>query len=186
VPADILINRPDLRSAWQEVIAADKSVKVAHKEMFPSLTLTGSLGTQSRAFSDLMSGASIWSLASNLVLPIFNAGQLESDMNAAQSRAEQAWINYLQTVLNAFKEVEQALDREALLAGQEIAQQEAVTYAENTAHIFEERYKNGLVSILEYLTAQNTVFDIKSQLLEVRNERLKNRVTLALALGKGV
>lgn len=186
VPADILTNRPDIRGAWQNVLAADKSVKVAHKQMFPSLTLTGSLGTQSASFSDLMSGITIWSLASNLAMPLFNAGQLENNMNAAQSRAEQAWVTYLKTVLTAFQEVEQALDREQLLAAQEEAQQKAVTHAEQTARIFEDRYKNGLVSILEYLTAQNTVFDMRGQLFEIRNQRLKNRVALALALGKGI
>ncbi|MGH1379058.1 MAG: TolC family protein [Alphaproteobacteria bacterium] len=186
LPADLLTNRPDLRRAWQEVLAADKLVKVAHKDMFPSLSITGALGTQSSAFSDLMSGATIWSLASNMALPLFNAGQLENNMNAAQSRAEQAWIVYLNIALNAFLEVEQALDRETLLADQERQQQEAVIHAENTAKIFEDRYKNGLVSILEYLSAQNTVFDMKSQLLDFRNQRLKNRIALALAIGKGV
>lgn len=186
IPANILTERPDLRSAWQEVISADESVKVAHKAMFPSLSLTGSLGAQSSQFSDIMSGATIWSIAENLALPIFNAGKLENNMNVTQSRAEQAWIRYLQTALKAFFEVEQGLDKETLLADQEREQQQAVYHAQNTLHIFEERYKNGLVSILEYLNAQNTVFNMKGELLRIRNERLKNRVALALALGKGV
>ncbi len=186
MPAALLTERPDLRSAWQNILSADESVKVAHKEMFPTLTLTGSLGMLSTAFSSFLSGATIWSLASQLTVPLFNARQLENNMNAAQSRAEQSWISYLQTALRAFQEVEQALDRETLFADQEAHRQEAVTHAENTTNIFEDRYKNGLVSILEYLNAQNVVFDIKEQLLISRNERLKNRVALALALGKGV
>lgn len=184
--ADLLTNRPDLRAAWQDVLAADETVKVSHKEMYPSLNLTGSLGTQSSAFSDILSGATIWSLASNFSMPLFNAGQLKNNMFAAQSRAEQAWIAYLKSALIAFQEVEQALDREALLADQEREQQNAVSHAVNSARIFKERYKNGLVSILEYLTAQNTVFDMRAELLRIRNARLKNRVALALALGKGI
>ena len=186
MPATLLTERPDVRSAWQKVLFADQSVNVAHKEMFPSLTLTGSFGRQSQDFSDLLSGATIWSLAGRLSAPVFNAGRLKNNMHAAQSRAEQAWIRYLQITLRAFKEVEQALDRETLLADQEARRQEAVAHAQNTAHTFENRYKNGLVSILEYLNAQNAVFDIKVQLLNTRNQRLKNRVALALALGKGV
>ncbi len=186
VPAALLTQRPDLRRAWQDVIAADKSVQVAHKEMFPSLNLTGSFGTQSSDFSELLSAPTIWSLASQLSVPLFNAGQLKNNMNAAQSRAEQAWVRYLQTALLAFQEVEQALDRETLFADQEKQQANAVNYAEKTADIFEDRYRNGFVSILEYLNAQNTVFDSKAQLLDIRNQRLKNRVALALALGKGV
>ncbi len=186
VPAHLLTNRPDLRSAWQNVVAADKSVTVAHKAMFPTLVLTGSLGTQSNVFSDLMSGATIWSLANNITVPIFNDKQLENNMHAAQSRAEQAWLIYLQTALIAFQEVEQTLNRETLLADQERQQQDAVLHAEETRRVFEDRYKNGLISILEYLNAQNTVFNMKSQLIQIRNERLKNRIALALALGKGV
>lgn len=82
--------------------------------------------------------------------------------------------------------MELALDQEALLAEREREQHHAVRLAEDTARIFEERYRRGLVSILEFLTAENTVFDLKNQLLGIRNDRLKNRVALALALGIGV
>ncbi len=186
VPATLLVERPDLRSAWHEVISADESVNVAHKEMFISLTLTGSIERQSTGSAGLSRVPTIWSLVNQLSFPIFNAGKLKNNMNAAHSRAEQAWVRYLQTALRAFREVEHALDRETLLADQEARIQEAAVHAEKTALSFENRYKNGLVSILEYLNSQNAVFDIKVDLLNTRNGRLKNRVTLALALGKGV
>ncbi len=186
LPASLLTKRPDLRAAWQDVVSSDHSVSVAHKDMFPTLRLTGSLGRQSSQLSDLLSGPSIWSIASSLTVPLFNASALRNRMKAAYSRAEQAWVQYLRIALRAFAEVEQALDQEALLAEQEAAQHLAVQRAENAARIFEERYRRGLVSILEYLTAENTVFDLKSRLLSIRNDRLKNRVAMALAFGKGV
>lgn len=186
IPASLLGERPDLRSAWQDVIAADHSVRVAHKEMLPALQLTGTLGKETATFAKLAGGASVWALASNLAVPVFNAAQLRNRANAAQSRAEQAWLRYLRHALDAFREVEQALDAEALLAERELRQHEAVSHAQGTARLFAERYKNGLASILESLRAQNTVFDMRVRLLAIRNSRLKNRVSLALALGQGV
>lgn len=186
LPANLLTERPDLKAAWQTVVSADETANVAHKDMFPSLSLTGSFGVQSDQFSNLMSAPSIWSLASGIALPIFNAGQLRNNLHAAQSRAEQAWLTYLQTALGAFAEVEGALSRENTLIDQATQQALAVERAENTARIFQERYGRGLVNILDFLNAQNTVFNMKDELLRIRNERLKNRVTLALAIGKGV
>lgn len=186
LPADLLTNRPDLRAAWRQVVAADRSVKVAQKELYPSLKLTGAFGRRTEFVSGLATGATIWSLASSLTVPIFNAGELRNRARAAHSRAEQAWLRYLKVALRAFQEVEQALDQETLFAEREYRQQQAVDRAEDTARVFGDRYRNGLVSILEFLNAQNAVFDLRGDLLAIRNERLKNRVSLALALGKGV
>ena len=186
IPASVLTNRPDIRAAWRNVLAADSSVRVAHKEQFPSFSLTASLGQQGSSLAGLFSGATIWSMATSLAVPVFNADKLKSNVFAAQSRAEQAWLDYQIVALRAFREVEQALDQEALLAEREDRQQVAVDRAEETARIFESRYRQGLVSVLEFLAAQNTVFDLESQLLDIRNQRLKNRVALALALGIGV
>ena len=93
---------------------------------------------------------------------------------------------YLKSALNAFREVEQALDGETLLAERELRRHEAVPHAEDAANIFIERCKNGLASVLESLGAQNTVFDMRNRFPNIRNSRLKNRVSLALALGQGV
>lgn len=186
VPASVLTERPDLRAAWQMVLAADERVTAAHREQFPSFSLTSSIGRQSTRFSDLLTGASIWSLATSFAFPIFNAGRLESQMMAEHSRAEQAWISYLTISLRAFQEVETALDREAVLMEQEAHLHLAAQQAEKTAEIFENRYRKGLVSILELLTAQNDVFNLQRELLGLRNDRLKNRVALALAMGMGV
>ena len=186
IPANLLGERPDLRAAWQDVVAADTSVRVAQKEMLPALRLTGTLGKESATFAKLAGGASVWALASSLTVPVLDAAQLRNRAAAAQSRAEQAWLHYLRSALNAFREVEQALDGETLLAERELRQHEAVSRAQDTANIFTERYKNGLASILESLGAQNTVFDMRNRLLDIRNLRLKNRVSLALALGQGV
>ena len=186
LPASLVTERPDLRAAWHEVVSADHSVNVAHKELYPSLSLTGSLGKQSADFSRFLSGATVWSLASSLTVPLFNAPRLRNDLKAAQSRADQAWIRYLQSALRAFGEVEQALNAETMLAESERRLREAERHAEAAADVFEERYRIGLVSIMEHLSAQEAVFDLRAQHISVKNHRLKNRVALALSLGKGV
>lgn len=186
LPANLLTQRPDLRAAWQEVVSADATVKVAHKELYPSLNLTGAIGRQSIDFVDFFSGSGIWSLASNIVMPLFNAGRLTNQVYENQSRAEQVWIKYLIAVQTAFNEVEQALDREIIFLDRETALSEALTFARKTESITAQRYQKGLVTILEYLDAQNTRFNIETDLITARNDRLQNRVALALALGKGV
>ena len=186
LPASLITERPDLRAAWHDVVSADHSVNVAHKELYPSLSLTGSLGRQSADFSQFLTGATVWSLASSLTVPLFNAPRLRNDLKAAQSRADQAWLRYLQSALRAFGEVEQALNAETLLAERERWLREAERHADAAASVFEERYRTGLVSITEHLAAQEAAFDLRRQHISVRNQRLKNRVSLALALGKGV
>lgn len=186
LPAQVMTNRPDLRAAWQNVVAADKRVTVAHKEQFPSLQLTGSMGRQSNSFAGLLDGETIWSIAAAMTAPIFDAGKLEANLGAEHTKAEQAWLEYLNAVLRAFQEVENGLDHEAQLADQEASQRLAVAKAEQTAAVFGSRYRSGLISVLEYLSVQNTVFDMRASLLTTQQERLKNRVALALSLGIGV
>jgi len=186
LPANIITERPDLRSAWQEVLATDASVKVAHKELYPSLTLSGALTQQSTSLSDLFDGSALWSAAGNAVMPLFNAGKLKNAMLEQQSRAEQAWLDYLIAVQEAFSEVEQTLDRENIYQQRETDLSKALGFAERTEKIAASRYQKGLITILEFLDAQNTRFTVQSDLITARNDRLKNRVSLALALGKGV
>lgn len=186
IPASVIAQRPDLRAAWQRVVAADKRVNVAQKDLLPSITLTGSLGSSSQDFGNLLNGATVWSLVGNLTAPIFDSGRRRTEVLSSRNRADQAWVAYLQLVLRAFSEVESALDRETILRKREVELGAALRHALTTAEIFETRYQAGLVSILEVLTTQSAVFDIRVQLLSVRTARLNNRVALALALGKGV
>ncbi|MBO9451299.1 TolC family protein [Tropicibacter sp. R16_0] len=186
IPADILTNRPDLKSAWAQVGAADRRISVAQKDLLPKISLTGSLGSTTPDFSDLLSSATIWTFAGNLTAPIFDGNRRRTEILASRNRADQAWITYLQTALVAFSEVERALDQEQMLRRREAELRQAVTHAQTTSKLFESRYQAGLVSILELLNAQNAVFDIRSQVLSVRAARLSNRVALALALGKEV
>lgn len=186
VPLTVLTNRPDMRAAWQDVVAANKRISVSQKELLPQISITGQFGSTSADFGALSHGASIWSLASALTVPIFQAGRLKANITASKNRADQAILTYLKTALTAFAEVERGLEQERLLAQREAQLAAAVTHARATETTTETRYRAGLVDILSLLSARNAVFDIQSQLLALRNERLQNRVALGLALGTGV
>ncbi|WP_194287214.1 TolC family protein [Tritonibacter aquimaris] len=186
LPLAVMVARPDMKAAWQEAVAANRRISVSQKDLLPQISLTGQFGSVSNDFSTLSHGATVWSLASSLTAPIFEAGRRRANIEASKRRADQALITYLQTALIAFSEVERALDQERILARREARLRAAVTHARATEATFETRYRAGLSTILDLLSARNAVFDIQSQLLEVRNARLKNRVALGLALGKGV
>ncbi len=186
VPLDVITNRPDIRAAWVRIVAADERVNVAHKTMYPSLTIIGSSGRQSESLSHLLSGASIWSLAANFTVPVFNAGRLEIELKAADNRANQAYLNYLNIVLRAFSEIENTLAAETLLAERERVYVEALDHAQRSQQNFRSAYLNGNSDILQLLSTQRRVFSAQSSLINVKVARLKNRVTLAMALGKGI
>ena len=154
--------------------------------MYPSLTITGSSGRQSESLSQLLSGASIWSLAANFTVPVLNAGRLQNQLKAADNRANQAYLNYLNIVLRAFSEIENTLAAETLLAEREQAYLEALDHAQRSQQNFRNAYLNGNSDILQLLSTQRRVFSAQSSLINVNVARLKNRVTLAMALGKGI
>ncbi|KPD10615.1 efflux transporter outer membrane subunit [Phaeobacter sp. 11ANDIMAR09] len=186
VPLTVLTNRPDMRAAWQDVVAANKRISVSQKDLLPQISITGQFGSTSSDFGALSHGATIWSLASALTVPIFQAGRLKANIASSKNRADQAVLTYLQTALTAFAEVERGLEQEHILARRETQLAAAVTHARAAETTTETRYRAGLVDILSLLSARNAVFDIQSQLWALRNARLQNRVALGLALGTGV
>lgn len=186
IPAQVLSRRPDLRAAWQLVLAADANTQVSYRAMFPRLSLTTNIGRRTNEFSKLMSAPSVWSVAANLMAPLFDAGRLRNQYRVVQKDAERAYVNYLRSSLLAFQESENALSQENSLAKRELALQRALVFAKRTYMGAEQDYRNGSISILDLLSAQLNLFDIESSLVNVRNARLQNRITLALALGLGV
>jgi NodT family efflux transporter outer membrane factor (OMF) lipoprotein len=187
LPSDLLLTRPDILAAQQEIEAADARTKVAYADLFPSFTLTTSGGRSSEKLSDLgRSAFDVWSLAGGIAAPIFEAGQRRAEVDAAGKRAEQAYHNYRAVVINAFSEVEQALDAENYLAREETARLEAFAAAQRAVARSQRDYEAGLIELLDLLEAQRRAFTTEAQTISVRADRLSNRVSLALALGKGI
>ena len=187
LPSELLLRRPDIVAAYERILAADARVKVAYVDLFPSLTLTASGGRSSNILSDLADSAfDVWSLVGSLSQPLFKGGQLRDELSAADKRAEQAYQSYRSVVLNAFREVENALSSEAYLEREETARLEALAAARRAEAKTLREYEEGLTDILSLLEAQRRVFSTEEQTINLRVTRLNNRVALALALGKGV
>lgn len=184
--SDLICRRPDIIAAFHAVQAADARSDIAHKEMFPTFTLSASGGRQSQRLSDLFKdGFSYWSIAKNVVAPIFNAHQLRNELFASGKRAEQAFYNYQSVVLLALLEVEDALGSEYYLAREEAARLEALKSSQSALERTRRDYEAGIADLLTLLEAQRLTYNTEQLTIELRFNRLFNRVALALALGHG-
>lgn len=184
LPSDLLRRRPDLAAAEARLTAAGWRVAEARAAFYPRLSLTGSGGSSSDSLSDLLDGDfSIWSLAGNLLQPIFQGGRLRTASELAEASREVALASYAQTLLRALGEVESRLRAESLLGREVEAFTAARDEAQRAARLAEDRYRSGLGSYLAVLEGQRQAFDAETRLLALRGLRLRNRVDLHLALG---
>jgi len=186
LPSDLLMRRPDIRAAEDQLKALTERVGVAKAARFPSITLTGGYGWTSADLSNLLrSENAVWNLTAGLVQPIFEAGRLKAGQRAAEARYQQGVAEYVQTVLDAFGEVERAL----LTRKQQLERRERelkfLEEARATQQVAEERYMRGLVIYLDVLNAQITRFQAEDSLALVDLAIMRNRVALHRALGGG-
>lgn len=184
LPSDLIQRRPDLVAAERRLAASDQAWYASRKELLPAIRLTGSGGTASQDFSDLLDqNFSVWSLGGNLAQPIFQGGRIRALIDRSASLREQAAANYHNSALQAFLEVEVALAAETRLLHEfdqlRLASEEAGA-AETLAW---KRYRNGTLDFLNTLDAQRTATRARSSLLVLRNRLLQNRVDVYLALG---
>jgi len=186
VPAHVIHQRPDIKAAWELVVAANANASADYLAMYPSIELTGQYGKNGTSFRRLMDEPSIWSLLGMIKIPLFNAGRLKNNYRASNSRAEQSYIVFLQRVLNAFHEIETALSEQLNLEQQEKTLHLAVNYSSDNALRAELDYRFGKIDLEDYLDRQVSAFDVLIQFVELNNKRLQNRVNLGLAIGQGV
>lgn len=186
LPSQLLERRPDILEAAQNVAAGYAAVGVAEAHFFPQLSLTGSGGVESTALSQLISApALMWTAAASLSQPIFTGGQLRGNLNVAKAVLQEDLITYQSTVLTAFQEVNDALiayqrTRETLAA------QEALVKAEQQSlHLSTLRYKAGVDTYLNVLTAEESLFSGQLTLAADRASVLTALVQLYQALGGG-
>jgi NodT family efflux transporter outer membrane factor (OMF) lipoprotein len=184
LPADIVSRRPDLVAAEKRLAASYVRVIESQRALYPRISLTGSTGTSSDEFKNLLNGDySVWNLVGNLLQPIFQGGRLRAGVDLAKSREAEALALYASSVLKAYSEVEIALAAEEFLADREKALQTAVVQSLAARDLADDRYARGLSDLIEVLEAQRRAFLSQSQLIGVQRARLDNRVELYLALG---
>lgn len=186
-PTLLLTRRPDIAAAEARISAAGLRAEQARLAMLPSFRLTGDVSTSESDIADAFDPSRIAArLIGSLTAPIFNGGALDADRDAAVARAKVAVESYAATTLTAWREVEDALAADTLLAMQEDAQFRALEEARLAEELATRQYTNGLVSIFNLIDSQTRRLTAESNVIAVRSARASNRVNFHLALGGGL
>jgi multidrug efflux system outer membrane protein len=186
LPSALLVNRPDILQAEQELRAADADIGAARADFFPRIALTGSFGYVSAELSDLFVPAKqAWSMGALVNMPIFDAGQRQAQLAQTRARRDELIANYQRTVQTAFREVSDALVGRQRYKEQIAAQEQAVEAQRQLAETAELRYLNGISIYLEVVDARRNLFAAEQQLIQLRATALQNGVSLYVALGGG-
>lgn len=184
-PQAMLARRPDIVAAERRIAQAGLNVDVARKALYPSLTLSGNAGDQAlNSFSDIFDLKNLaFAITESFTAPIFQGGRLRAQVEAQKAQLDSQVETYVETVLSAYQEVENALDAEIRLEAREEALRVSRDEAVKAEERLELRYTEGLATILQLLDAQSRRINADGQLISARTERLSNRVRLHVALG---
>jgi multidrug efflux system outer membrane protein len=186
LPATVLTRRPDVAEAEQNVVAANAQVGVATAEMYPRFSLTGSAGFESAAISSLLEWQSrLASLVAGITAPIFEGGRLSANLEATKARYRQAVAAYVNSVLVAYGDVEDALTDLHALTDQVGSLNEAVRASEDYRRLADVQYRNGLVDYLVVIDAERTLLSNELALAQATNLQMAASIHLIKALGGG-
>ncbi|HEY6044761.1 MAG TPA: efflux transporter outer membrane subunit, partial [Nitrosospira sp.] len=186
LPSELLERRPDILQAEKTLAAATARIGVAKASRFPRLTITGFLGVASPALSKiLLSGSEFGVGGLGLAGPLLNAQSLGFEQRAAEAQAKQVLAQYEQTVLVAFKEVEDALVAVRTANDQTKAQQQQVEALRSALNVSNLRYMGGITSYVDVLLAKRNLFDAEFALAATRRLHLASIIQLYKALGGG-
>jgi NodT family efflux transporter outer membrane factor (OMF) lipoprotein len=186
IPADLLRRRPDIRKAERELAAQTAKIGVATAELYPKLSLTGTIGIEALSPGGLVSSATKTLVGKGILsFPIFKGGALKQAVEAEKALAEQALANYKSTVLNSLKEVEDALmaysedqkRRDALAKAEEAARQ--------AAELAKQQYASGLIDFGAVLDAERSHLTFQDQLIQSHGAVTSDVIRLYKALGGG-
>ncbi len=186
LPSELLQRRPDILQAEQALAAATARIGAAKAARFPKLTITGFLGVASPALSNLLLSGSEFGVGGlGLAGPVLNAQSLGFGQRAAEAQARQVLAQYEQTILVAFKEVEDALVAIRTFNEQRTAQQDQVAALRSALNVADLRYQGGITSYIDVLLAKRNLFDAEFALTSTRRLHLVSVVQLYKALGGG-
>lgn len=186
LPSELLLRRPDLLQAEQQLAAATARIGAAKAERFPKITLTGLVGMAHPELSLIFTDVSTFGVAgAGLAAPLLNAQVLGFQQEAVEAQTRQALAQYQQAVLTAFREVEDALIAVHTARTQSEAQRQQVAALQSALKLAELRYKGGLANYLEVLVARRNLFEAELGLTNTRRVHLVSIVQLYKALGGG-
>lgn len=186
LPSDLLVRRPDIRQAEQDLVAANARIGVARSLYFPSISLTGFFGWASSDLSHLFTWpARTWTYAVPLTVPVFTAGAVSGQVKAAEAIREQSLRQYQKVIQTAFREVEDALIDQRRTREQLAVQQRQANTLRDYARLARLRYENGYTSYIEVLDAERSLFNAQLALTQIRGALFQSMVTLYQAMGGG-
>ena len=186
LPSDLIERRPDIRSAEQELVAANLRIEVAKKAYFPRISLTGFLGFESTQLSNLFSPSrSVWGLLPQITQPIFTGGRLKSNVRFTQAQREFLVANYEKTIQTAFREVSDSLVAHRKVREVSVQRDLLVNTLRDRSRLAYMRYNGGVSNLLEALDADRELFNAELSLAQARRDELLTVVQLYKALGGG-
>lgn len=186
MPSSLLERRPDIRSAEEELIAANAQIGVARAAFFPQVSLSGFLGSSSTQLTNLFSGpTSAWNLTPQVTQPIFTAGRIRSSVRLAEAQRNHAVVQYEKAIQTAFTEVSDALIAHQRLRESRESQEALVSALEDRLRLAYQRYRGGVDTQLNALDADRDLFQAQLTLAQLRLQEILSVVQLYKALGGG-
>jgi outer membrane protein, multidrug efflux system len=182
--SEVLLRRPDILMAEYQLKAANANIGAARAAFFPSISLTGGIGTMSPDLSGLFNWSQrTWSFTPQISVPIFAGGALKAGLKVSEINRDIAIIQYEQAIQNAFREVSDGLTRQVSLVEQLSAQRSLLESLNVSYSLSEVRYKEGLDGYLGLLDAQRTLYGTQQAFTVTRLAYQSNQITLFKALG---
>jgi NodT family efflux transporter outer membrane factor (OMF) lipoprotein len=186
VPSVLLERRPDIAAAERLVASANAQIGVAKSAYYPTVSLGASGGFESSSITTLLNGPSgLWSFGLSAVGTVFDVGRRRALTDQARAAYDSQVANYRQTVLNGFQQVEDNLAAVRILENEAQVQDQAVVAAQRSLDLSITRYKGGVTSYLEVITAQNAALTDEVTAVNILGRRMANTVLLIQALGGG-
>lgn len=184
LPSSVLLQRPDVRAAELQLQAAQAQIGAARAAFLPRILLTTSVGSASADLAGLFKAGSWgWTLAPQALMPLFDAGRNQANLEAARASRDAAVAQYDKAIQTAFREVMDGLDGSAALAAQQAAQQALVQVETERLRLADLRLRQGVANQLDLLDAQRSLFAAQQALVQTRAASALNRVALFKALG---
>ena len=184
LPSELLMRRPDIRQAEQQLIASNALIGAARAQFFPRISLTGLLGLASSSLGNLFQGSSrTWSFTGDVAGPIYTGGGIQSAVDQASARRAQSLANYELVIQNAFRDVDDSLADLQHSAELRDTLQRRVATLTRSVELARERYENGYSDYIDLLDAERSLFSAQLQLGAVRGDYDRALVNLYRALG---
>lgn len=183
--SDVLLKRPDILSAENQLKSANANIGAARAAFFPKISITGTYGVASGQLSDLFSSSQAWTFSPQISIPIFDGGLNQANLEVAEADQKIAVAKYEKTIQTAFREVADALAQRGTVDDQMKAQKSFLEATSESYRLSDARYKSGIDSYLNVLDAQRSLYSAQQSMIDVRLLKLANMVSLYKVLGGG-